>query len=75
MLATSTDPRHSKCTSSLKENQMKLPHHVAGVSLAMALAACSGAQTGSTASAILVIGAIAGSATRLSVPLGIIVTE
>jgi hypothetical protein len=27
---------------------MKLPHHVAGVSLAMALAACSGAQNGAT---------------------------
>jgi hypothetical protein len=31
---------------------MKLPHHIAGVSLALALAACSGTQTGSTATVV-----------------------
>jgi hypothetical protein len=36
---------------------MKLPHHVASASLALALAACSGAQTGSTANAIPAMGA------------------
>lgn len=35
---------------------MKLPHHIAGVSVALALAACSGAQTGSTANAIPAVG-------------------
>jgi hypothetical protein len=34
--------------NAFKENQMKLPHYVAGVSLAMALAACSGVQNGAT---------------------------
>jgi hypothetical protein len=36
---------------------MKLPHHVAGACLAMTLAACSGAQTGSTAGAVPAFGA------------------
>jgi hypothetical protein len=36
---------------------MKLPHHVAGVSLALALAACSGAQTGVTPNTLPAAGA------------------
>jgi hypothetical protein len=36
---------------------MKLPHHIAGVSLGLALAACSGAQTGVTPNTLPAVGA------------------
>ena len=36
---------------------MKLPHHIAGVSLGLALAACSGAQTGVTPNTLPTVGA------------------
>jgi hypothetical protein len=41
----------------LKENQMKPPHHIGAVCIAMALAACSGAQPGSIANPIPAVGA------------------
>jgi hypothetical protein len=44
ILTTSTDQRHLKTHITFWENQMKLPHQLAGVRLA--LAACSGAQNG-----------------------------
>ena len=48
ILAASTDAGHPKTHITVQENQMKLPHHIAGASLALALAACSGAQNGAT---------------------------
>ena len=48
ILATSTDAGHLKTHITVQENQMKLPHRIAGASLALALAACSGAQNGAT---------------------------
>jgi hypothetical protein len=47
-LTTSTDAQNSKTHITIQENQMKLPHYVARASLALALAACSGAQNGAT---------------------------
>src|SRR5579863_3177347 len=41
----------------LKEPQVKPPYHIGAVCIAMALAACSGAQTGSTGNAIPAVGA------------------
>src|SRR5579883_2818799 len=40
----------------LKENQMKPPHHIGAVCIAMALAACSGAQPGSIENPVPAVG-------------------
>ena len=47
---------------------MKLPHHVAGAALALALAACSGAQNGATPMTVPNGGSGSAPAAALTIP-------